>query len=361
MKILYSFNKRGYESEYWSREIAAASNASVQFIPFNHDRYLDPHLYVRAQRLDELYFARDSRLLHLYRDFEAAAAGADAAIVDNYFPYHPDFLRPLPIYKVMRTSDGPIAAYDRDFAYVHAYDHVLYHSPAYSRELSMEEKLRYCGAKRADFWPLGIFENNYDRTVREQDLFSNDRDIDVLFVGAMHLNKMPFIAALKKALGSRLRLHGMTNLKRNVYFNLKYGFPGWVRPIRFDQYVPLYQRTKIGVNIHNRGDDSVGNYRLFELPANGVMQISDGGEHLDRFFRVGTEIERYRAFSELVEKIHWYLEHRNERERIARAGYQRVLADYKIGRLLQAAATMIERGMNSANRSARIDRQRTAP
>ena len=53
------------------------------------------------------------------------------------FPYHPEFLRTIPQYKFLRTSDGPLAAYDRDFAYVHAYDPVLYHSPAYSRDLGI--------------------------------------------------------------------------------------------------------------------------------------------------------------------------------------------------------------------------------
>src|SRR5438128_630887 len=239
MRILYSVNKRGYEADYWTREIAGASDTAYQFIPFNHDRYLDPWTYVRAQKLDELYFAQDARLLRLYADFENAitASGAEAVIVDNCFPYHPDYLRHIPLYKVLRTSDGPIVAYDRDFAYLHAYDHVLYHSPAYSRDLSMEEKLRYCGARNFDFCPLGLFDANYLPFASEDIVFGHDRDVDVIFIGAMHLNKMPFLARLKKALGRRLLLHGVTTLKRNVYFNLRYRLPAWVRPVPFNRYV----------------------------------------------------------------------------------------------------------------------------
>jgi hypothetical protein len=109
----------------------------------------------------------------------------------------------------------------------------------------------------------------------------------------LHVNKMPLLAAVKKALGRRLHLHGTTSLKKNVYFNVKYGFPGCVRPVAFTHYVPLYQRAKIGINIHNRGDYTVGSYRLFDLPANGVMQISDGGEYLKQFYSVGEEIVSY--------------------------------------------------------------------
>ena len=40
-------------------------------------------------------------------------------------------------------------------------------------------------------------------------------------------------------------------------------------------------------------------YRLFDLPANGVMQISDGGDYLEQFFSVGEEIVSYRGAEEL--------------------------------------------------------------
>jgi len=54
MRILYSFNKEGFEADYWTREIAGASTDSYEFIPFNHGKYLKPLLYVRSQLLDNL-------------------------------------------------------------------------------------------------------------------------------------------------------------------------------------------------------------------------------------------------------------------------------------------------------------------
>ncbi len=315
MRILYSFNKRGFEADYWKRELLAASDRRYTFIPFNHEPYLDTPLYVRAQLLDNLYFDRHPGLMRMYADITALVreTGAAALIVDNCFPYHPEFLRTLPIYKVLRTSDGPLAAYDRDFAYLHAYDHVLYHSPAYSPEIDMREKLQYCGAKRVDFWPLAVFDAWFDPTKSEDDLFAMPRDVDVVFVGGMFVNKMPLLARVKKAFGRRFRLHGLITWKRNLYWNATFGFPGWIRRIRFDEFIPLYQRAKIGINVHNRGDYTVGGYRMFELPANGVMQICDGGEHLGRFFDVGKEVVGYGNADELIERIHHYLAHADER------------------------------------------------
>lgn len=345
MNIVCSFNKRGYEANYWTNEIAAASDDKYRFIPFNHDPYLSPRLYVRAQLLDNLYYEQHPGLLRMYAELEKVLceSNAKAIIVDNCHPYHPDYLRGLSAYKVLRIADGPIAAYDRDFAYLHAYDLVLYHSPAYSRDLNMDEKLRYCGARDFHFWPLALFDALFDAAKTEETIMSHERDIDVIFIGALHFTKMPLMAKLTKALGKRLRIHGIGSWKRNFYYNLKYGFPGWIRPVNFEQYVLLYQRSKIGINIHNRGVYTVGNYRLFDLPGNGVMQISDGGEFLNSFFKVGEEIIGYNEFDDLVDKINYYLKHDAERERIALNGYRRVMKDHRIRMRLRQAGELIER------------------
>ncbi|MBU3564451.1 glycosyltransferase [Polynucleobacter sp. MWH-HuK1] len=349
MKIIYSFGKVGFEADYWEREIAAASTAEYTFIPFNHAGYEKSSLFMRAQLLDNLYFENSAGLARLYANIEEKirTEQADALMVDTYNPYHPDYLRKLGIYKVLRINDGPMAAYDRDFAYLHAFDHVLYHSPAYSKDMQIDEKLRYCRAKRIDFWPLGSFDALCDRSMTEEDIKSKDRDIDIAFVGALAPNKMPLIAAVKKAFGRRMKLYGLTNLKRNAYFNLKFGFPGWVKPLQFEQYVSLYQRTKIGINVHNRGDYTVGGYRLFDLPANGVMQISDGGPYLETFFEIGSEIESYRNADELIDKIKYYLTHDTEREQIALNGYRRLNRDYLMAHLLQKAGALIKIGMEN--------------
>lgn len=355
MRIVYSFNKTGFEAEYWTREIAASSGDGVEFIPFNHGLRVDPALYRRAQKLDDLYFARHPALLRLYAEVEAllAATGADALLVDNQPPYHPEFLRRLRTHKVLRTSDGPMTAYDVDFAFVHAYDQILYHTPAYSRDLSMAEKLAYCGARRADFWPMAVFDVAFDRTKTEETILSGTRDIDVVFVGALHVGKMPFLARVKKELGRSLRMYGLCSLKKNAYFNLRFGFPGWVRPLAFEEYVPLYQRAKIGINVHNRGDDSVGNYRLFDLPANGVMQISDGGEWLGQFFDPGKEIVGYRDADDLMALVRHYLAHDSERERIALAGYRRALKDHRFPLRMKQAGALIANAISEGRASGR--------
>jgi spore maturation protein CgeB len=361
MRILYSFNKEGFEAEYWTREIAAASTNNCQFVPFNHGRYLNPLLYIRAQLLDNLYYQQHSALLRMYDDFDRKMReiDADAVIVDNCPPYHPDFLRRMPYYKVLRIADGPISAYDRDFAYLHAYDHILYHSPAYSRDMSMPEKLSYCGAKHFDFWPHALFDAMFDPRETKETILTHPRDVEVIFVGALHVTKMAMLAKIKKALGSRVRIHGVANLRKNVYYNLRYGFPGWVRPVRFEDYVPLYQRSLIGINLHNRGKYTVGSYRLFDLPGNGVMQISDGGEWLGYFFEEGNEIVGYDDVDDLIDKVRFYLDHAEERKRIALNGYRRVMKDHRFNQRMMQAVDLIRSRME-LTLTAKIQRVRSS-
>lgn len=350
MKIIYSFNKSGYEARYWEREISGASTAEIQFIPFNHGHYLDIRRYSRAQLLDNLYYAQHPGLVALYHDFERAIErhAADAVVVDNCPPYHPDYLFKIRnIHKVLRVADGPISAYDRDFAYLHAYDQILYHSPAYSRDFDMAEKLRYCGAKRVDFWPLALFNAAFDPAKDEEALFTQKRDIDIIFIGGQYVGKMPLLAAVKRAFGRRFRLHGLSSIKANLYFNMRFGFPGWVRPVPFDQYVPLYQRAKIGINMHNRGKYTVGNYRLFDLAGNGVLQISDGGEYLNNFFRVGEEIVSFENADDLIKKIDYYLANEDERQAIARQAYRRVIADHRFSYRMQQLARLISEAVSN--------------
>ena len=347
MKILYSFNKRGAEAEFWTREIAAASDERYTFIPFNHGELVDPQSVVRAQLLDNAWYAEEPGLMRLYAAAEARIRDEriDALLVDNVLPYHPEFLRRLSVHKVMRTADGPISAYDLPFALAHGYDQVLYHSPAYSRDLDMAAKLRYLGVRRADFWPLALFDTMWDTSKTAETILAHERDLDVVFVGSLFVGKMPMIAAVKKAFGKRCRIHGLTTLKRNLYFNAMHGFPGWVRPIEIADYVPLYQRAKIGFNVHNRGDYTVGGYRLFELPANGVMQITDGGPYLKDFYEPGTEVEGYRTPDELIDKIRYYLDHDEERSRIALAGFRAVTSRHRIAQRLRQAGELIEDAM----------------
>lgn len=347
MKILYSFNKKGFEAEYWQREIAAAGNSSIQFACFNHDPYVPTGSYIRAQQLDQLYYNRDAGLARMYEDLQALLRQEkpDVLLVDNCPPYHPEFLRTLDVYKVLRVCDGPATAYDRDFAFLHAYDHILYHTNAYSRDITMPEKLEYCGAKAASFWPLALFDVMMQPELTEDELFARARPNKLVFVGAIYPEKMALMASLRRCYGNSFKLHGLTNWKKNLYFNVKHGARTWVQPLDFAEYPALYQSSQIGVNAHLRGKYTVGNYRMFDLPGNGVMQITDGGEYVQDFFEPGDEILTYETPDEALDLIDKHLSRPQDREAIARNAYRRVMRDHRISKRLHDLEPLLARAL----------------
>jgi spore maturation protein CgeB len=346
MRIVCSFNKLGIEAQYWKREIEAASDAEHTFIPFDHTPYLNPYRYLEAWQLDRLYRSGSSELRSMYRDLRAVVRdmGADALIVNNCPPYHPEFLKDLNVYRVLNSSDDPDSTYRRNIPYLHAYHHVLFADPVYSADLDMQQKMRYCGMANADWCPLGVMDFEMDANATEDSLARQDRDIEVVYVGSFFRQKLPLIAEVKRAMGRRVRIYGWYKPKHMAYFIARHGYPGWIRSVSFDERRSLYQRARIGFNIH-WNEYGLGNQRLYHLPANGVMQISDCAEHLHRVFEVGREIEAYRNVDELIDKLRFYLARPEERERIALAGFRRTMKEYRFGPLLRRAADLIGDGM----------------
>ena len=352
MKILYSFNKRGAEGKHWSAEIAAASEPGYTFVPFNHQEYLDPLLYCDAAKLDRLYRGKHPGLMKLYTALTSRLREEkiDALLVANCPPYHPDFLRTLPVYKVLYSADDPDATYLINIPYLHAYHHVLYVDPAYSRDMDMATKMKYAGMTNADFLPISVFDFECDTSRSVAEVFSQPRDIPIIYVGGFWRQKIPLLMSVAKAFGSSFKIYGFFRFKHNIYLNLIHGSRRWIRPISLQQRVALYQRAKIGVNIH-WDEYGLGNQRLYHLPANGVMQISDCTTHLGRIFKIDDEIASYRTASDLIEKIRYYLNHENDRLRIAQNGYARTMLDYRFATITRRAARLIKGGMERTSRT----------
>jgi spore maturation protein CgeB len=350
MRILYSFNKPGEEGECCAREIAGASSRDVTFVPFNHQAYLPPTLYSDATKLDGLFRAKHPRLMAMYADLTRALREQriDAMIVANCPPYHPEFLRTLTgVYKVLYSADDPGATYLINIPYLHAYDHVFFVAPAYSRELSMREKMHYAGMSNADWLPIAVFDFECAPSRSAHEVRTQPRDIDVVYIGAFWRQKIETLATVRRALGRRFKVFGMFRSRHNVYVNAKYRAGMWVRPVSLKERVSLYQRAKIGINIHYN-EYGLGNQRLFQLPANGAMQVCDCAPILDTVFEPGAEIVGYESSSDLIDVLQHYLAHDDERSEIAMRGYDRTMREYRFPTVTRRAAELIRAGMRRA-------------
>ncbi|MBW1740045.1 MAG: tetratricopeptide repeat protein [Deltaproteobacteria bacterium] len=135
-------------------------------------------------------------------------------------------------------------------------------------------------------------------------------------------------------------------IKELLGFNLKVcGDEDWlsiiaasslVRPVPyFGDLVKIYNASKINLNISRVQLKSTVNQRVFDVPACKAFLITDWREELSRYFEIGKEVVCYRDPDELKALIGYYLEHSTEREKIAEAGYTRVISEHTYGHRIQ--------------------------
>lgn len=343
--LVVSFAKRGVEGQLWAKELAAASTDAFRVIPFNHGETLG-FWFSDAWQLDQAYRVGHEALTKLYTRISTLLADsrADYLVVTNDNPYHPDFLLSLKVYRAYYTTDDPGATYQRTIPFIHAFHHLFHCAIPYSRQKTLRAKLLEAGARRADFLPLGVFDFEMDSRATEASILSHRRDIDLIYVGSpFWAQKLETLLSLKRAFPRRLKMFGFWTPRNCAYFSWKSRMPVWVRPVSLEERVRLYQRAKIGFNVH-WDEYGLGNQRLYHLPANGVMQICDSTEHLGKIFDVDREVVPGASAAEMVEAARYFLEHDAERERIAVAGFRRVQRDYRIAALVRRMMGFLEAG-----------------
>jgi spore maturation protein CgeB len=347
LTVLYSFGKTGDEGRYWEQELADASNERVRFVPFNHREALDGVVYSQAVELDRDYRTGHPRLLRLHERLAAAIeqSGARCLFVTQDQVYHPDHLLKLPLYRAYYTTDDPGSTYIRTIPYIHAFHHILHCAIPYSREKTLRAKLLECGARAVDFLPLGVFDYEFDPSATEDTILAKPRDIDLIYIGnAFFAQKFQGFLELVRAFGDRLQIYGFWKAKHSLYLSVHARRRVWVRSVSLSERVRLYQRAKIGFNMH-WDKWGLGNQRLYHLPANGVMQICDSPEHLGEVFESGREVVPARDFGEMVDRARHYLAHDEERCGLALAGFRRARRDYRISTVTQRLGEMLLQGM----------------
>ena len=211
--------------------------------------------------------------------------------------------------------------------------------------MDMTEKMRYAGMVNADWLPISVFDFERSADLDEDEVFAQRRDIDIVYIGGFWRQKIPLLIQVRRAFGRRFRLYGVFGLKHNLFINARYGYAGWVSAVSLKQRVTLYKRARIGFNIH-WNEHGLGNQRLYHLPANGVMQISDCADSLHHVFEPDREVVGYVGADDLIDKLRYFLEHDAEREVIARQAYRRTMRDYRFPFVAQHAGVLIQQGMD---------------
>lgn len=250
------------------------------------------------------------------------------------YPWTAQFLEKVKqhSYTACYFAEDPEGAKRTSTYYVKNYHYAFCGGIFFNKTKRIEEKYREWGARKSKFIPLGVGPVKYLPDLSDL----SKRDVDIIYVGGAYLNKIIRIFKMKQHFGDRMLIYGRSwNYHGNNIFKAivvrmvkKYYSISEIEELSEDKLVELYQRTKIGFNIHLSYGPS--NQRLYELPANGVMQICDCKHGLKELYVLDKEVVFSDSVNDAIKKIEYYLKHDEERIRIARNGYKRVMENYKM-------------------------------
>jgi len=98
-----------------------------------------------------------------------------------------------------------------------------------------------------------------------------------------------------------------------------------------DEMIEIFNKAKIvlGFATVGKNDDIfILKGRDFEVPLTGSFYLTGHHDELSEYFDIGKDIETYRSKEELLKKVEYYLAHDEEREEIAKQGYEKCLDNY---------------------------------
>lgn len=86
----------------------------------------------------------------------------------------------------------------------------------------------------------------------------------------------------------------------------------------------IFRRSRINLNMTIKPIQTGLPLRIFDIMGCGGFCMTNYQAEISDFFEIGREIETYASMEELLDKCEYYLEHEEERIRIAQNGYQKV-------------------------------------
>lgn len=207
-------------------------------------------------------------------------------------------------------------------------------------------KFREAGFQNVIFSPFACNHHNFCKKDMPQ-LY------DVTFVGQYHPYREWYINRLKKAglevqvwgagwPGNMLSMQEMVNvfnqscinlnLSNCVSWDIRY-LAALARP--FKNTLRVWRQTAHAIMHPDMKTVEQVKGRHFEINACGGFQLSYYVEGLERWYAIGDEIALFVSPEDLIEKTRYYLKHKDEREAIARRGYERTLQDHTMEKRLQ--------------------------
>lgn len=106
----------------------------------------------------------------------------------------------------------------------------------------------------------------------------------------------------------------------------------------------VFRYSKINLNFTIPNIKSGLPLRIFDVLGAGGFLLTNYQAELPAYFEIGKDLDCFESETELVEKCSYYLTHEEERQRIARSGYEKVKNCYSYRNRLEFILEKIEEG-----------------
>lgn len=179
------------------------------------------------------------------------------------------------------------------------------------------DKWKKLGAKKAVSLPVSGIDPKVHNKKKLMGAEKEEYEADICFVGTLLPERQ---RAIGKILREGLDIGVWGYIPRGAKLDDElvgiYGGEAWG-----EKAVRIYNASKIALNLVHESMKAGGNMRTFEIPACGVMQMTNKCE--SKWYKDGEELVLFNGENEMIKKIDYYLKEDEKRERIARAGYRR--------------------------------------
>jgi hypothetical protein len=200
---------------------------------------------------------------------------------------------------------------------------------------------------RAELTYLGYDHERFDNTPLPPELaekWSND----AIFVGHYQPRTEACILALIDS-GVAVKVYGdgwpRARHRKRLGDHVTY------RKLDDEEYVFALKEARIGLGFVSERNSNQTAGRSFEIPACGTFLLAIRTQQHQDCFEEGVEAEFFADHSELLRKARYYLEHADQREKIARSGHARcVQSDYSWARYMNDAWGEVRRVLNETDR-----------
>mgnify|MGYP001219787509 CR=1 FL=1 len=264
-----------------------------------------PQGWLSFQQLDKKVKDKEKSIQTIYEELIEKCTNIDVMISSGGAMLHPDVIFKTKTYNVYICADDP------ESSSILSEPVAPYFDFCFTTNIACVDTYKSWGCKNVSWLFHALRPGEYDAKTNEDTIASKNIDISM------------FCENIYKLSDRNSKIEKLLNDFPQAIIRGK----GWPKGfVSKNEMFSIYQKTKIGWNIHN----SIGptNTRLYTLPGFGILQICDNKKNLNEIFTVDKEIVGFDSINECVDKTKYYLSRNNERIEIAINGWKRVNKDY---------------------------------